>query len=355
MAMTPGGVLDMQRSVYEGLRYPPGFVTAFFDRFFEPATLRLLDARPDALGPWLQMTMPTTSGRDFLAMIRKPLYGAAAFQVDASIVGAVTSSYEATAGRTAQLQAADLPTETGFAWLDAPVTLCDASGTRISTRALSWGRQTYDPPDDGPARLWQVERQGDGWPGVRLTSWAHAQDIDDTTDPSMARHLTSAGMPLSISHSIFLPFGSELSGREITRPEVYPDDVTRWAHTLWMFMGTEIVDVGEGHVERHFRRRAERALDVSAVRVVTLRRVRHGDREVDHRDIDWSCRWVVQAHARHLGSYAETAEAHHARVTGPNQPCLVCGLPTTHVRAYVKGPDGLPLKVVPETVYRVAR
>jgi hypothetical protein len=356
--MTPGGVLDMQRSVYEGLRFPPEFVTAFFDRFFEEETLERLN-RPelsDALGPWLQMFMPTTNGRDFLAMVRKPLYGAPSYQVDRSIVRAVTGTYEATAGKTTHLQAADLPSVTGFVWLDEPVTLCDASGTRISTRALSWGCQTYAPDDIGNLeRLWSVERQRDGWPGVRLTSWAHARDIDDTTDPSMARHLMSAGMPLSISHSIFLPFGSALHGREIARPDVYPDDVTRWAHTLWMFMGTEIVSTDEGHVERHFRRRAERSINVSAVRVVTLRRVRHGDHDVEHRDVDWRWTWVVQSHPRHLGSYEGVADPHHARVEGPGQPCLICGLPTSQVRSYVKGPDGAPLKPVPETVYRVAR
>jgi hypothetical protein len=82
--MTPGDVLDVQRSVYEGLRFPPEFVTAFFDRFFEEETLEKLNTPElsDALGPWLQMFMPTTNGRDFLAMVRKPLYGAPSYQVD---------------------------------------------------------------------------------------------------------------------------------------------------------------------------------------------------------------------------------------------------------------------------------
>jgi hypothetical protein len=53
--------------------------------------------------------------------------------------------------------------------------------------------------------------------------------------------------------------------------------------------------------------------------------------------------------------YEGVADPHHAQVEGPNQPCLICGLPTTQVRSYVKGPDGLPLKAVPETLYRVAR
>src|ERR1700729_2876994 len=154
--MTPGDVLDVQRSVYEGLRFPPEFAVNFFDRFFESETLERL-ASPEAegaLGPWLQMFMPPPNGRDFLAMVRKPLYGAPSYQVDSYIVGAVTSSYEVTAGKTTHLQAADLPSEAGFIWLNTPVTLCDASGTRISTRALSWGCQTYAPEDAAP-RLWR--------------------------------------------------------------------------------------------------------------------------------------------------------------------------------------------------------
>ena len=66
--------------------------------------------------------------------------------------------------------------------------------------------------------------------------------------------------------------------------------------------------------------------------------------EVSHRDIDWACRWVVQAHWRHIESYE--GPQHHAKVA--DGMCTVCGARCTHIRAYVKGPDGAPLKAVPE-------
>jgi hypothetical protein len=94
------------------------------------------------------------------------------------------------------------------------------------------------------------------------------------------------------------------------------------------------------------------------VNVVLLRRVRHGDREIGHRDVDWSCRWIVQEHYRHLESYEGRADAHQARVSkgaGAALHCLTCGVPVTRIGPYVKGPAGMPLKAVPETVYRVSR
>jgi hypothetical protein len=81
---------------------------------------------------------------------------------------------------------------------------------------------------------------------------------------------------------------------------------------------------------------------------------RHYDGAGGHRDVDWSCRWIVQGHDRHLGDYRGAGHAvHHAKPPAPKQPCAACGIKTTHVRAYVKGPEGLPLKSA-DRVFRVA-
>lgn len=59
---------------------------------------------------------------------------------------------------------------------------------------------------------------------------------------------------------------------------------------------------------------------------------------------------------RHLEDYSAVAAPHHAvPLDGDRAHCAVCRTRITRVRAYVKGPGGLPLKAVPETVYRVAR
>jgi hypothetical protein len=365
--MTPGEVLDAQRVAYESLRFPPKVLSDFFSRFFEPDILEHVrnDYGGAAGGPWLQMFMPATSGPEFLEMVRRPLHGAETYQVAAPIVRAVTQTYEATADKTEYVRAEDLPSEAGFAWLDEPAVLQDASGARLATRALSWGPQFYRFPEEWlagrarPASLWKVTEQGGGWDGVRITSWTYAGDIDDFTDRELARKLLSAGLPLTITHSQFLPFGAALRSRMIGADDVEPDDLSRWLHTLWMFMGTEIVTADRPRVQRAFARRAQRTIGTSSVRVILLRRaVRSGDREHQTRDIDWSCCWVVQSHWRHLEGY-EPGHAHHraapASEPGSVRHCAVCGGRITYVRSYVKGPEGLPLKAVPKVLYNVSR
>jgi hypothetical protein len=347
----PREVLDAHTTLYERLRYPPEPVVEFYRQFFTDKALRSLQNDGDLLQPWLQMFVPARDENAFLELIRRPLYEAPTYQVSADIVAAVTATYEATISRGASLSAADLPSPTGFAWLDNPLVLTDAGGFTIVTRAISWGPQHVT--EDFMDGKWPPEGDS-GRHGVRLTSYAHVDDEDSMTDPESAARMRSFGMQLSISHSAFVPYTLPLAVRTHDG-DVTHDDIFRWAHVLWMFMGTEIVASARPPVERPSRRRAQRTLNTADVNVVTLRRIRLNGAEVSHRDIDWSCRWIVQAHERHLGSYEHLAKPHHAKVTGGGRHCLVCGLPTTHIRAYVKGPDGLPLKAVPETVFRVAR
>lgn len=354
----PREVLDAHTTLYERLKYPPQIVVDFYASFFTNEVFQNIGRDLDALGDdsmmlsrWLQMLSPARDERDFLSMVCRPLYGAPTYQVSAPIVDAVTATYEASAGKGIRLQEGDVPTETGFAWFDKPVVLTDAGGFSIATRALSWGPAYI--PEDFVEGTWPGP--GHRRDGVRLTTYSHVDDHDTNTDPGMAARMRAEAMPLSISHSSFISYGTSFQARRDMDEEVTSDDIIHWAHTLWMFMGTEIVSSAQPQVERPARRRAQRSINVSAVNVVTLRRIRVDGAEVSHRDIDWACQWVVQAHERHLGSYEGIAPSHHAKVTGGDRHCAVCGLLTTHVRAYVKGPDGLPLKAVPETVYRVAR
>lgn len=351
--MTPGQVLDEHTRLYERLRHPPQMVTDFYATFFTERTARRLEADDDLLGPWLHMFVPARDEKEFLAMVCRPLYRAPTYQVSADIVAAVTATYQATISRGAVLTAADLPSETGFAWFDSPVVLTDAGGFSIATRAMSWGPQHVDYDE--------VFGGGGNWPeeigrdGVRLTSYAHVDDADSSTNQEAADRLRSFGMPLSLSHSAFVPFGTPLPVRG-PEGDVTSDDIFRWAHVLWMFMCTELVATARPQVERPYRRRAQRSVGAQSVNVVTLRRIRHGDSEVRHRDIDWTCRWIVQSHYRHLDGYPASEAPHHAKVfPGDREHCTVCKGRVAYIRAYVKGPDGMPLRAVPETVYRVAR
>jgi hypothetical protein len=108
-----------------------------------------------------------------------------------------------------------------------------------------------------------------------------------------------------------------------------------------MFLQMEITATRTPPVQRAFRRRALRTLKHGDVQVIILRKIRHNDdTEPGRRDIAWSCRWVVQGHWRHRH---EPADHHHAIVTGGR--CIKCDEEMTYIRPYLKGPDGLPLKV----------
>jgi hypothetical protein len=329
-------------------------VRDFYEPFFTEKTITGLQGNVGLLEQWLAMFAPVRDTDEFLAMVRTPLFGADSYRVTETIVRAVDGMYQRTAGNTLTLEPEDLPSPTGFAWFDYPVVLTDASGARLATRALSWGETTM--PADFLHGNWPPPGRGYSKHGVRVSSWAHTEDIDDFTSMRARQEMIASGMPLSLSHSSFIPFGCRLM--PLRRGEVAADDIIRWAHVLWMFMGTEVVTEERPVIERHFRRRAERIIKTGSVRVVVLRRSAPKDRDHAPRKVDWSCCWIVQQHWRHLDSYVPFR--HHRaqfdrREGGPVKHCVVCRGRVTHIGAYVKGPNGLPLKSVPETLYNVSR
>jgi hypothetical protein len=75
---------------------------------------------------------------------------------------------------------------------------------------------------------------------------------------------------------------------------------------------------------------------VPDVRVITLRRVHQPSEPTgEHKQIDWSCQWLVRPHRRHYSNGT-----------------------STWVRAYIKGPDNKPLRlndVADNVLYRLVR
>jgi hypothetical protein len=285
---------------------------------------------------WGLMTWPARTGRDFTELVAGPLYSAPTYQVDDDIVGAVTGMYEQTGRQATEIRAADMISPSGFAWLDTPVPLTDYGGAVITNRAVSWNRQRMDLGATVEA-------------GVRVTSWCEA---GQQTAFAPEGHYSPSG--LALAHSAFVPFG-ERYGRS---GESAPDDVVRWLHCLWLFLQTTIVATTCKPASRAARRRAARVRQLSDVTVVHLRyTVTENDAGQDGvpRLADWSCRWVVRGHHRHLGDYREAGcRQHEAMPEGPHAPCQVCGLPTTPVGAYIKGPPGKPLRVN-RKLYKVDR
>ena len=340
-------VTRTRRHLYEVLANPNPGVVQFYDDFFSRSVTRALEGSDEMKRAWFAMLFPAHSGREFLSMVREPLYASPAYQVTTKVMGVVTAMYERST-RDQRLEQRDLPTATGFIWLNEPLYLTDAGGARIATRAFSWGPQ---PP--------YLEDLGDGTselspPGTRMTAWCHTDDQDDFTDKLAAERLIAADMQLSISHSQYVPWGAVSRAR---RPgaDVTPDDILRWVHTLWLFMGTEIVRIEQEAVARPERKRAQAVVGYSLVNVVTLRHVkviRDGDSEP--REVDWKCSWFRQSHWRHLDSYGDSF--HRAEPSLSDQGrCVTCDARITKVRTHICDPAGKPLKLVPETLFLVSR
>lgn len=120
------------------------------------------------------------------------------------------------------------------------------------------------------------------------------------------------------------------------------DDIPlyRFLVAFWLLCDQRLVRSSPTPVDRHSRRRAERAnLDLAdGIKVITLRREdpRPATAAADRTEVNWSHRWIVSEHTR-------------------NQwyPSLGMHLPIT-IDAYEKGPEGAPL-VIKDTIYKVDR
>ena len=348
--MTPGELLDMQRRLYEYLGRPDEETLQFYDNLYDVLSSAYHD--PEMAGfarsTWVAWFYPADHGRDIFQLMRSPLYAAPAYQVTPSIVDAVTGMYRKTAAeQPIRFEPGELPSPTGFMWLEKKVTLMDIGGDMQPIQAFSWG-PVYVPSSSSESMAGE---------GIRFTAWCSPEDKGHALK-------SLPGSPLLLNSSQVTPFSREMrridmqlrDGKlvKVSKSET-PDDLLLWAQVLWLFMRTEIVSLAAGQVQRPFRRRAERAGINTDVKVVLLRRMRQGEHEVTHRTVDWTCQWVVQEFWRHLDSYAGRHESHRAKVAGADKHCEVCGGRVTHVRTHVRGPEGLPLKAVPETVYRVSR
>lgn len=352
---TPGELLDLQRSLHAYLEHPAESTCEFYDHLYD--VLEQVSRSKDpgeakfARSTWIAWFYPAQSGRELLPLIRKPLFAAPAYSVTPTIVDAVTAMYRKTSeAQAVSFSAADLPSPTGFMWFEEPVTLKDVGLVDLSTRAVSWG------PVRVTSGSGEVSKSG-----IRFTAWCSSGDAHSIHTDSLP------GSPLRLVSSQITPFGKELKRMHMQlsdghlvpiKPGQGPDDLLYWVQTLWMFMQTEIVSAEKPHIPRQFTRRAARFGTNSSVIVIQLRRVarHHGDEE-GTRHVDWSCRWVVQAHYRHLEEYGDIAHPLGALpAEGDPGRCAVCGKRISkQVRAYVKGPDGMPLKAVPEKVYKVSR
>jgi hypothetical protein len=337
-------VLDVHTGLYESLKNPGSSLTTFLQDFME-AMFEDTKAQ-DAISAFAYMFWPCRTGVEYSSMLAGQLHSARTYQVTAEMMDAVTGTYEQVVGRVGHMEEREAPAQSGFCYFDKPLSF-GSDSEKVSFRAISWCLQPIDFGD------------GDGaWPSVRITAWASVDDNDlDEYGPWGDRgeaKLREMG-PLFLCHSLLYPFEERFVAR-LKGEDATLNDVTRWLHCLWMWLQAEITVTGQAppeEVGRGARRRAQRSLKHDQVNVIILRRARSlAEPSGLHRHIDWSCRWPVQGHDRHLDKYE--GPRHRAAPEGPDKHCAACGSRTTYVHAFIKGPDGLPLKSV-EQLSRLAR
>ncbi len=357
---TAAQVLDMHTALYERWKHPSEDLVRFLNDFMDGIFQETTEAH-GGVGARLAfsyMFWPCTSGEQYASMLARQLYVAPTYQVTAEMMDAVTATYEQVVGHVGHMEEREAPGPSGFCYFDKPLVF-ESGGAQVAYRAISWCQQSMDFND------------GDGaWPGVRIAAWASVDDNEDGQtsfsrltsggkvvkelgiDSQAAGQLRSLG-PLFLGHSLLQPFEERFNPRKKNEDATLAD-VTRWLHTLWMFLQTELTVVKPSDpVERHARKRAMKSLNHSDVSVVLLRRIHNAaEPSGEHHSIDWSCRWVVQGHDRHLEKYE--GPRHHAVTEGGDKHCATCQGRTTYVRAYLKGPDGLPLRAARQ-LYKLAR
>ena len=275
----------------------------------------------------------------FLGGLARGLFTADTYQVTVPMCEIAEAMYEQTAKINGHIEAADLPSETGFLWLDKPFIRRDAKGDSYGTRVVTWQPQ--------------VLRRDGGEPedGVRITLWGDRQDDPDLV-AAATRHPETVGElgSLLMVMSVVIPFGADFGG---ISDEGIPMPL-HYVHAVWMLAGTEVAAIARGEVNRATRKRVLKSIRHNQVTVITLRRGHHdSDREPGHADIDWSCRWIVRGFWRHQWGHGTIGHP-HAGQPGPDGLCLACGARITWVRPYVKGPDDRPLKAT-RTLYRLSR
>lgn len=288
-------------------------------------------------------------GRRLSEIVGHNLSEAITYEVTGEMTDIMHQVWDANPVETNQLMQAEIPCESGFAWLDNGWTIRDRHGIPYVIRAVSWRFMTAYTDGLTLARFAEAKN----WPCVRTCLWVHPND-----DPAEFNDLGDRQQfgPLQVIHVGVLPFSIELFSTPEERGPA--ESFLNLIHLLWMFLGMEITGTAKPRIKNHYRKHAMRSLKHGEVHVVILRKVRyiteHGDQDVQH--IDWSCRWPVQGHYRHLTNPAGQigAPVHRAVPIDMDRHCAVCNGQLTWVHPYLKGPDGKPLKVS-RTLLKLAR
>lgn len=361
-------VLDRMTDLHERMAHPNRNWVGYIRGFAESLVSKGHGGRIDPNNA-LMMFYPYEPQRgevyaaQWLVETGKGLFQSVTYQVTPEMLDVATDIYLASATGVEHIEYPELPAEHGFMWLDRPLILTDARGKEISTRAITWSVLpiTYRPHDLGSNAPVGKVRRG---MGVRIVMW------NLTGDPNYYQpdRLTVQELgDLQLDHIMVIPFGERFPAEEtaVTSPEGVAagrpktaSSALHYVHVLWLLMNQELVaSHARPHISRTSQLRA-RSVMHDEVTVVTLRRVRHHETDPDTESghVDWSCRWLVTGHWRHIEGYGDHPRHHAiADTMTPGEPrCVTCDKRITWIKPFIKGPDGKPLRMS-EKIYRLAR
>jgi len=356
----PGEVLDAQTRLAEGLLKPSADLMAFTVGFMRDAWAKSHAANEKmyssgrARGMFYPLIPPRGRlfdeghARELNRLLGVGVRDAVCYQVTAEMVRVMRDTYTGTMRRIEHIDEPEMPVPAGWAWLDEPWVMTDTHGLGVPVRVVSWhateAMTTGSERDPLPSP--QVV------PCFRVMLWTHVQDDIDAGRLSPDEEWLDIGA-LSLMHTAVVPFGLRFQVPDAEARKGV-DSFLGLVHLLWMFLGMEITATPRAHLPRPFRRRAQRSLKHGEVHVVLLRRIAHVTEPPEgHTRIDWTCRWVVQGHYRHIEP-PEGHRPHRGFPVGADRHCGVCGGRLTWVGPYLKGPDGKPLKVS-RTLMKLAR
>lgn len=231
----------------------------------------------------------------------------------------------------------DLITPSGFILLPEPFNILDAHKLTTKNRAIMWTEMDFPTSWFGGKTL----------RGIFLLLFSDTRDHDDwwakiTDDYKMELPIV-AGNHLYLNYMTAWEYNE---AREYLVPELYAgekgslDDLspTRYVQALFRLMQQTISVKTKERPSRPLRKRLEKEdwKPDPRVTVITLRRP-HGSPSGDHRDVEWSHRWLVAGHWRN--QYYPSIKAHRQIWISP----------------YIKGPEDMPLEIRSTRVFELVR
>lgn len=220
-----------------------------------------------------------------------------------------------------------IPTHAGWAWLGAPLLLpvigesgwTDAAFDGVlHFRGFSWELQEVVLVGEEPAGVLNE---------VAISFYVERRDADRVID-----FYSFLDWPFSEPWD-----GWNSSDRMVQAFDMIGTDLRKFIYCFFAFLSQRITVATPLRADRATRRRISQWQGPEPlVNVVELRRRDHRPHETDdHRDVEWSCQWIVRGHW------------HRYRTKDGLQP--------RWVSPYVKGPDDKPLKRPRAEVFAVVR